>query len=78
MLRRRDWLKGLFRDTQNPFNSARQPSADHALNEMIIAGNGPLLHHVDKILDRAMERYWKEHSVKGKWQFLRNTQDIRT
>ena len=41
------------------FNSARQPSEDHALNEMIIAENGPLLHHLDKILYRAMERYWK-------------------
>ena len=47
------------------FNSVRLPSADHALNEIIIAGNGPLLHHMDKILDRAMERYCKEHSVKG-------------
>ena len=44
-------------------NSARQPSEDHALNEMIIAENGPLIHHSDKILDRAMEKYWKEHSV---------------
>ena len=60
------------------FNSARQPSADHALNEMIIAENGPILHHVDKIMDRAIEKYWKEHSVNGKWHFLRNTEDICT
>ena len=45
---------------------------------MIIAENGPLLHHAGKILYRAMERYWKEHSVNGKWHFIRNTEDIRT
>ena len=60
------------------FNSVRQPSADYALNEIIIAENGSLLHHVDKILDRPMERYWKEHNVNGKWHFLRNTQDTYT
>ena len=46
--------------------------------EMIIAENGPLIYHADKILDRAMEKYCKEHIVNGKWRFLRNTHDIRT
>ena len=36
------------------FDSARQPTKDHALNEMIIAENGPLIHHADIILERAM------------------------
>ena len=60
------------------FSSSRQPSEEHALNEMVIAENGPLLHHADTILERAMDKYWKENSANGKWHFIRNTQDIRT
>ena len=51
---------------------------EHALNEMVISENGPLLHHAETILEGAMDKYWKEHTVNGKWHFLRNTEDIRS
>ena len=40
------------------FDSSRQPTEQHSLDEMIIAENGPLLHHAAEILDRAMNQYW--------------------
>ena len=60
------------------FDLSRQPDEEHALNEMVIAENGPLLHHADEILELAMDRYWRKNTVNGKWHFLRNTQDIRS
>ena len=38
----------------------------HSLNEMIIAENGPLLYHADKILARAMNQYWRVGNSDGK------------
>ena len=53
-------------------------SEDHALEEMLIAENGPLVHHADPILRRAMDKYWKNKDIKhGKWHFVRKTNDIR-
>ena len=39
------------------FDSSRQPTEQHSLDEMIIAENGPLLHYTDKILERAINQY---------------------
>ena len=39
------------------FDSSRQPTKQHSLDEMIIAENRPLLHHTDEILERAMNQY---------------------
>ena len=41
-------------EQEQAFNSIRQPTERHALNEMIIAENGPLLHQADIILEKAM------------------------
>ena len=32
--------------------------------------NGPLLHHADIIIERAMNKYWMENSANGKWHFV--------
>ena len=39
------------------FDSSRQPTKQHSLDEIIIAENEPLLHHADEILERAMCQY---------------------
>ena len=36
------------------FDSSRQPTKQHSLDEMVIAENGPLLSHADEILEKAM------------------------
>ena len=60
------------------FNSSRQFSEDHALEEMQISENGPLLQHADPPLDRAMNKYWKNNNERGQWHFIRRTEDIRS
>ena len=32
--------------------------------------NGPLLHHADIIIERAMNKYCRENSANGKWHFV--------
>ena len=56
------------------FDSSRQPTKQHSLDKMVIAENGPVLHHADEILERKMNQYWKVANRDGKWQFLRRTE----
>ena len=39
------------------FDSSRQPTEQHSLDEMIITEDGPLLHYADEILERALNQY---------------------
>ena len=72
-------VESLVSRYEHHFSSSRQPLEEHALNEMVIAENGPLLHHADRILERSMNEYWKVHnSVDGSWHFLRHSHDIRS
>ena len=41
------------------FDSSRQPTEQHSLDEMIIAENGTLPHHADEMLGRAMNQDWR-------------------
>ena len=47
-------VESLVSRYENHFNSSRQMSEEHSLEEMVIAENGPLLQHADPILKRAM------------------------
>ena len=71
-------VESLVSQYENHFDSSRQPSEEHSLDEMIIVENGPLLHHADTIIDDAMIKYWREHNEKGEWHFLRRTDDVRS
>ena len=51
-------VESLVSRYEKHFDSSRQPTEQHSLDEMIIAENGPLLHHAAEILDRAMNQYW--------------------
>ena len=63
---------------ENHFRSSRQETEEHALEEMIIAENGPLLQHAAPILEKAMENYWKSGEKDGEWHFIRRSQNIRS
>ena len=59
------------------FDSSRQLTEEHALEEMQIAESGPFLQHADTLLDRAMTKYWRSKNDQGHWHFIRKTDDIR-
>ena len=40
---------------------------------MEIAENGPTLFKADRILERAINEYWKETTKNWKWHFLRTS-----
>ena len=42
--------KAWYHDMKN-FDSSRQPTKQHSLDEMIIAEEGAVLHHADEILE---------------------------
>ena len=46
----------------------------HALEEMVIAENGPLLQHADSIIEASMNEYWKE---KAGWHFIWKSDNIK-
>ena len=50
-------VESLVSRYEKHFDSSRQPTEQHSLDEMIIAENRPLLHHTDEILERAMNQY---------------------
>ena len=50
-------VESLVSRYEKHFDSSRQPTEQHSLDEMIIAENGPLLHYTDKILERAINQY---------------------
>ena len=50
-------VESLVSRYEKHFDSSRQPTKQHSLDEIIIAENEPLLHHADEILERAMCHY---------------------
>ena len=59
-------VESLVSRYEKHFDSSRQPTKQHSLDEIIIAENEPLLHHTDKILERAMHQYWRVANHDGK------------
>ena len=48
----------------------RQLDEERAEEEMEISENGPLLAHADKLIKKAMNKYWKKNGS-GEWHFIR-------
>ena len=71
-------VESLISRYEKNFDFSRQPTEQHSLDKMIIAENGPLLHHADEMLERAMNQYWRVANRDGKWHFLRRTEDIHS
>ena len=62
-------VESLVSRYEKHFDSSRQPTEQHSLDEMIIAENGPLLHHTNEMLERAINQYWRVENRDGKWHF---------
>ena len=71
-------VESLVSRYEKHFDSSRQPTKQHSLDEIIIAENEPLLHHADEILERAMNQYWRVANRDGKWHFLLRTEDTHS
>ena len=59
-------------EQEQAFNFIRQPTEQYALNEMMIAKNGPLLRQADIILEKSM----KTRIFFIRNQFIRNASQI--
>ena len=62
-------VESLVSRYEKHFDSSRQPTEQHSLDEMIIAENGPLLHHTNEMLERAINQYCRVANRDGKWYF---------
>ena len=58
------------------FDKTRQLMEEHALQEMEIAENGPILARADSVIESAMNAYWNDSTDKGLWHFIRSEHDI--
>ena len=66
-------VESLLSRYEQHFHPARQSSEEHALEEMLIAENGPCLAQSKHVLEAAMNDYWKKSTKKGHWHFIRST-----
>ena len=71
-------VESLVSRYESHFDSSRQMKEEHALEEMLIAENGPDIVNADRLLISAMDRYWKENTEDGAWHFCRKSEDIRS
>ena len=66
-------VESLVSRYEKHFKADRQLGEENAEFEMEIAENGPLLIHADSIFKKAMNSYWKNESVSGKWHFMKQS-----
>ena len=66
-------VESLVSRFENHFGKNRQLSEEHALEEMLIAENGPILVHADSIIRKSLNSYFREHNPTdaGKWHFIK-------
>ena len=58
------------------FSKNRLLNEENAIQEMLIAENGPEIFWADAILDKAMSAYWKTKTENGNWHFQKNSDSI--
>jgi hypothetical protein len=67
-------VESLVSRYEGHFNKNRSLEENNALDEMIIAENGPGLFQADKVIANAMNQYWKkDKSGSGRWHFVRES-----
>ena len=71
-------VESLVSRYEKHFDSSRQPTEQHSLDELINAENGPFLHHANEMLERQMNPYWRVANRDDKWHFLHRTEDIHS
>ena len=72
-------VKSLVSRFENHFGKNRQLTEEHALDEMLIAENGPILVHADPIIRRSLNSYFRQHNQSdgGKWHFLKTKSRVQ-
>ena len=66
-------VESLVSRYETHFNKNRNLEEHNAMDEMIIAENGPTLFKANSVLSVAMNQYWKSCSKSGKWHFIRES-----
>ena len=62
---------------QNHLTATRQGTEEsHALEEMIIAENGPVVQHADAIIEQEMNAYWRKKTM-SEWHFVQKSDSIK-
>ena len=71
-------VESLVSRYESHFTKSRHLEEKNALDEMMIAENGPSLFKADKVISNAMDQYWisTSNSGSGKWHFLRESSTI--
>ena len=70
-------VESLVSRYEGHFNKNRHLDENNALDEMMIAENGPGLFKADKVISNAMNNYWrKDKSGSGRWHFVRERSSL--
>ena len=61
----------------NHLISVRQETVEeHAVQEMIIAENGPELQLVDLLIETAMSEYWRKEGKVSGWHYVQRSENL--
>ena len=52
------------------------PKKFNSWHSLALAENGRLLQHADKLLKRAMDKYWKNTTESGAWHFVKKRGEL--
>ena len=66
-------VESLVSRYETHFHKKRGLDEANAMDEMEIAENGPSEFRAEKLLMRAMNRYWKAETKTGQWHFTRQS-----
>ena len=71
-------VESLFSRYETHFDKSQQLKEKAALEEMMIAENGPNLVHSDSLIQKSLNAYFKEHNStdRGSWHFLKKQSRI--
>ena len=66
-------VESLVSRYETHFNKNRSLDEENAMDEMMVAENGPTIFKANSVLFAAMNNYWKTNSKAGQWHFVRES-----
>ena len=66
-------VESLVSRYESHFTKSRNLEEENAMDEMVIAENGPSIFRANAVLSAAMNQYWKTTSKSGRWHFIRES-----
>ena len=70
------FVESLVPRYEGHFTKNRYLEENNALDEMMIAENGPSLFKPDEVISNVMSQYWKSESRSGRWNFVRESRSV--